>query len=130
MYAFLTERRDLAAVAAIDDADLRVGVDFLHETDATRAEDASLPVEHQRRAEIDVALHAFAVENAAREIHPALGRAEGVGEILKRTLAALVADRAVERVVDEQEFEHAGAGGGRFGVAGADHHAVGARHRT
>ena len=34
---------------------------------------------------------------------------ERVREILQRTFAALVAHRAVERVIDEQELEHAGA---------------------
>jgi hypothetical protein len=108
--AALLERRDLAAVPAVDDADLRVAVDLLHEPDAPRAEDAAVAVEHQRRAEVDVRLHALAVEHAARELHPALARAEGVREVLQRALAALVADGAVERMVDEQELEDAGAG--------------------
>ena len=73
--AFFLERRDLAAVAAIDDVDLRVGVDLAHEPDAARAEDAAVAVQHQRRTEVDVRLHAFAVEHAARELHPALVRA-------------------------------------------------------
>ena len=55
VHAFLLEGRDLAAVAAIDDVDLGVAVDVAHEPDAARAEDAALAVEHQRRAEVDVA---------------------------------------------------------------------------
>ena len=47
--------------------------------------------------------------DAPREFHAALVRAERVREILQRTFAALVAHRAVERVVDEQELEHARA---------------------
>src|SRR6185436_10187107 len=38
--AVLLEGGDLAAVAAVHDADLRVAVDVLHEADAARAQDA------------------------------------------------------------------------------------------
>ena len=107
--ALFLERRDLAAVAALGDADLRVAVHFAHEPHAARAEDAAVAVEHQRRPEVDVGLHALAVEHAARELHPAALGAERVREILERALAALVAHRAVERVVDQQELEHARA---------------------
>jgi hypothetical protein len=109
VHALFLEGGDLAAVAAIDDVDLRVGLDLAHEPYAARAQDAAIAVQHQRRAEVDVGPHALAVEHAPRELHPALVRAEAVGEILERALAALVADRAVERVVDQQELEHAGA---------------------
>ena len=57
MNALLLERRDLAAVAAIDDVDLRVGLDLAHEPDAPRAQDAAVAVEHQRRPEVDVGAH-------------------------------------------------------------------------
>src|SRR5262249_47122937 len=108
VHALFLERRDLAAVAAVDDVDLRVAVDLAHEADAPRAEDAAVAVEHQRRAEVDVALDTLAVEHAPRKIGAALGRTEVVREILQRTLAALVADGAVERVIHEKEFEDAG----------------------
>jgi hypothetical protein len=78
MNALFLERRDLAAVAAVDDSDLRVAVDFLHEPDAPRAEDAAVAVQHQRGTEVDVCLDAFAVEDAPGEIHPAFSGAEGV----------------------------------------------------
>ena len=76
VHALLVEGGDLAAVAAIDDADLRVAVDLAHEADAPRAQDAAVAVEHQRRAEIHVGAHALAVEHAPREVHAALGVAE------------------------------------------------------
>ena len=76
--ALFLERRDLAAVAAIDDVDLRVAVDLAHEPDAARAEDAAVAIQHQRRTEIDVRLHALAVEHAARKLHPALVGSERV----------------------------------------------------
>ena len=56
------------------------------------------------------ALTPVAVERPPRELHAAVVAAEGVGEVLQRALAALVADRAVERVVQQQELEDAGAG--------------------
>src|SRR5688572_923015 len=108
MDALLAEGRDLAAVAAVDDADLGVPVDVLHEPDAAGAEDAPLAVEHQRRAEIDVALDPFAVEHPPGEVHAAFGGPEGVGKVLERALAALVTDRAIEGVVHQQELEDAG----------------------
>ena len=109
MHAFVLEGRDLAAVASLGDADLRVAVDFAHETHAARAQDAAVAVQHERRTEVDVSLDAFTVEHAARKLHAALVRTKRIGEVLQRTLAALVADRAVERVIDQEELEHAGA---------------------
>ena len=128
--ALLLERRDLAAVAAMRDADLRVAVDFAHEPHAPRAQDAAVAVEHQRRAEVDVGLDALAVEHAPRKLHAAAFGPERIRKILKRALAALVAHRAVERVIDQQELEHARARGLDSGRVGRDHHAVGARRRA
>ena len=47
--------------------------------------------------------------------------------VLQRAFAALVADRAVQRVVDQQQLHHAVLGlvGGLRGVLGAHHHALG-----
>ena len=101
-----------------------------HEADAPRAEDAAVPVQHQRRTEIHVGLHALAVEDAAREFHPALVRAEAVREILERTFAALVAHGTVERVVDEEELEHARARLDDVGRLRVDHHAFRDGRRT
>src|SRR5206468_4404661 len=121
---------DLAAVAAIDDVDLRVGVDVAHEPHAARAEDAAVPVQHQRRTEIDVGLDAVAVEFAPREFHPALVGSERIGKILKRTLAALVAHRAIERMIDQQELEHSRARDDDLRRARAHDHPFGADRRT
>ena len=98
--AFFLERRDLAAVASVDDVDLCVAVDVAHEADAPRAQDAAVAIEHQRRPEVDVGPDPFAIERAARELHPALIGAERVRVILQGTLAAFVADGAVERMID------------------------------
>src|SRR5215471_7796262 len=109
VHAFFLEGRDFAAVPAIDDVDLRVAVHVAHEADAARAQNAALAVEHERRPEVDVAFHALAVEHATRKIHPALVGAEAVREILQRTLAAFVTHRAIQWMVDQEEFEDARA---------------------
>ena len=128
--AFFLERRDLAAAAPIHDADLRVAVDLFHEPHAPRAQDAPVAVQHQRGPEVHVGLDALAIEHAARKLHPALTGAEAVGEVLQRALAALVADGAVERMVDEQELEHAGARFDDVGRLRHDAHPVGAHRRA
>ena len=130
MDAFLLERRDLAAIAAVDDVDLRVAVHLAHEPDAPRAQDAPVAIQHQRRTEINVRLHAIAVEHAARKFHAALVAAERVRKILERTFAALVAHRAVERVVDQEEFEDGGARLDDVRRARRDDHPFGADRRA
>src|SRR5262249_1789067 len=54
------------------------------------------------------------------------------GEILQRALAALVADRAVERMVDEDELERRVLGDARHlgGAGGLDDHSVLRRQRA
>src|SRR6185295_14029735 len=121
---------DLAAVAAVDDVDLRIGVDIAHEPHAPRAEDAAVAVEHQRRSEVDVCLDPFAIEYATRKFHAAQVGAERIGKILQRALAALVADRAIKWVVDQQELEHAGARLDDVGRPSGHHHAFRADRRT
>ena len=130
VHAFFLERRDLAAVPAVEDVDLRVVVDVAHEAHAPRAENAAVAVEHERRTEVDVRLHAVAVELAPRELHPALIGTEGVRKILQRALAALVAHRAIERVIDQQKLEDAGARAHHVRRARRHHHAFGAHGRT
>src|SRR4030095_2737264 len=128
--ALLLKRRDLAAITAIDDVDLGVSVDVTHETDATRAENAAVAVQHQRRTEVDVRLDAFAVKYPPRKIHPAFSGPKGVGEILERALASFVAHGAIERVIDEEELEDARSCRDHLRIARAHHHALGAHHRT
>ena len=52
------------------------------------------------------------------------------GLVLQVAFAALVADRAVERMIDEQEFHHPTAHFANFRGVGFDHHAVADRHRA
>ena len=75
-----------------------------------------------QRSEILVLHRALVLEIAAA--------VEAIGHrlVLQIAFAALVADRAVERMVDEQEFHHAVARLLRLGAVGVDHHALGGRH--
>ena len=130
VHALLLEGRNLAPVAAIDDVDLGVGIDLLHEPDAARAENTAVAVEHQRRAEIHVGFDAFAIEHPPREAHPAFVRAKAIGEILEGTLTAFVTHRAVERVIDEQKLEDTRARVDHIRGLRMDHHAVGDRRRA
>ena len=52
---------------------------------------------------------------------------EAIGHrlVLQVALAALIADRAIERMIDQQELHHALARLLRLGAVGVDHHAVG-----
>src|SRR5690242_3963156 len=88
--------------AATRETESVVADDVLGEPDATRTQDTTLIVEHDARAEIN----RLGLVNL-RFDEPA-GRLAVVHRIfLKFAFAGLVADRAVERMVDEQELEHA-----------------------
>ena len=93
---------DLGLVAAVLEVDQRVAGDVLGEAGAAVAQDAALAVEGDEVADRDRLL-----EVALLLDEPALARAVGHRLVLQRALAALVADRAVERVVDEEELEDA-----------------------
>src|SRR4029079_9361795 len=82
------------------DADRAAAAHDLAVLHAALAQDAALRVEHDLVAELPV----LAAEQLALD-EAAVARAEAVAVILQRALAGLVADGAVERVVDEQELE-------------------------
>ena len=91
----LFEVQDLHAIAAVDEVDERVARDLVGEADAARALDAALAVEQ----------HEVAQRDRLREVallldEPRLAGTERERLVLQRALAAAVADRAVERVVD------------------------------
>ena len=93
---------DLGVVAAVEEVDQRVAGHLLGEPGAAVAEDAALAVEVDEVADRDRLLVVPLLLDEA-----ALARAVGHGLVLQRALAALVAHRAVERVVDQQELEDA-----------------------
>src|SRR6188508_2173154 len=101
--------------------------DALGKARAAVAEDAALTVEGDGRRDRDRLL-----ERALGELHPRVARAPAEGQVLQRALAALVADRAVERVVDEDELERRVLALGRLrrGLRGAHLHPVGRSHRA
>ena len=116
---------DLLQCAALDQSDERVARDLLGEPGAAGAEDAALAVQQDLRRDT----HRLG-ERALDALVAALRPAVGHGLILQGALAALVADRAVQRVVDEQELDHAVLGllRHRRGDLGVDLHALGHRH--
>ena len=93
---------DLGLVAPADELDQRVARHLVGEAGAAVALDAALAVEEHEVAERDRLLEVPLLLDEA-----GLARAEGQRLVLQRALAALVAHRAVERVVDEQELEDA-----------------------
>ena len=110
--------RDVAVITAVFDDEVRLTDDILEEADAAAAEDAAVAIEQDIAAEILGRPLPFILH------HPAVGRAVFVGIILQQTLSRLVANRAVERMVDEEEFEHAAAGVLDLIGLGAHHHAL------
>ena len=100
-YGMAVERRDVRVRAALGEDQLVVLGDLLREAHAAVAEDAALAVDRDQRRQLErLAEVALGLDEARR------ARAPAVGDVLQRALAALVADRAVERVVDEQELDH------------------------
>ena len=95
---------DLGILAAADQAELGNAGDLGGEADAARAVDAAVHDRLDQRADILVLDRAL-VLLVARGID-----AEGHRLVLQVALAALVADRAIERMVDQQELHHAFAG--------------------
>src|ERR1700722_2589088 len=94
---------------------------FGDEANAARAVDATRHDRLHQRTEILV-LHRAFVFRVARVIH-----AVAHCLVLQIALAALVADRAIERMVDQQEFHHAAAPVAHHGRVSVHHHAVGDR---
>src|SRR6185503_6370733 len=95
------EGDDLRVLAAPGHAELHHAGDLLAEAHAPRALDAARHVGRDEGAQVlvhDDALLFLVARGAA---------AVADREVLQLALAALVADRAVERVVDEQELHHA-----------------------
>ncbi len=118
------EGADFGVFAPVELAQNRRSGDFLRKADAARAVDAAGHDGFNQRPQ-------FFIRHSALVFGKA-GTVETIGHglILQITLPALIADRAVERVIDQEHFHHALAGlfdHFRFGV---DDHPVAARHRA
>ena len=97
---FLTrEGGDVGLVPTARDVELRFAGDVAQKAHATVAQDAALLVEDECGADV---LRFFFAE--AREVLPALLEIVLHVVILERTLARLVANGTVERVVQQQHF--------------------------
>ena len=94
------EGRDLRAGAAVPRDQQPVLGHLLREARAAVAEDAALAIERDQGRDGDRLVERHLGEGHARRARPVSER-----EVLQRALAALVADRAVERMVDEDELE-------------------------
>src|ERR1700722_5883122 len=115
---------DLLQGATLEHLDERVAGDLVGEPGAPRAQDAALAVEEYLGGDVD-----RLGERAFDVVEPGIGAAVGHCLVLQRALTALVAHRAVERVVDQQQLHHPVLSlVGRFGAElGAHHHVVGHR---
>src|SRR6185369_11019823 len=98
------EGADLGPRAAVEESQLGGFRDFLGKADAAGALDAPVHVEEHVRPE----RNALAAGVGALVLEPEAGERDAVLErvVLEAALAGLVADRAVERVVDEEELHH------------------------
>ena len=121
----VVEGADEGAVAALEQLQLLVLGDLLAEAHAAVAEDAALAVDRDQRRELDRLLEVALVVDQA-----AFARAPAHRDVLQRALAAFVADRAVERVVDEQELDHRALRVLDLVGAGVDDHPVADRGRA
>ena len=115
---------DLAVLAAIKHADFRHAGDLIREADAARALDAA------RHRGLDDRPHIFVVDGTLVLLVAGEAAAIGYRLVLKIAFAALVADRAVERMVDEQEFHHPFARLLHHRRVGTDRLAVGGGQRA
>ena len=114
---------DVGPVAALRHVEHRLLRYVLHEAHAPRAQDAAVgDVEH-------VGPEVLHRVEALRELRAVPRAATPLleGEVLQLALARLVADRAIERVVDEEQLQHSHARALCLRVLGVHHHALGDR---
>jgi hypothetical protein len=118
---------DLLLRAALEQVDERVAGDLLREPGAALAEHAALAVQKDLRGD-----RQRLGERPLLVDEPGVRAAGAHRLVLQRAFATLVADRAVQRVVDEQQLHHPLLGllGDRGRVLGLDDHAVRDRHRA
>src|SRR5690606_7204247 len=112
------ERVDDRTVPALHHAEAVILRDLAHEPDATGAHDAPVAVVE------DVAAEVVPAEDPLRLDRPSVLPPLGGHVVLELALARLVADRAVERVIDQVELEDALARLPRLRTLGQDRLAV------
>ena len=117
-------RRDFRMSAAIDDAQRTHTHALIADANAAVAQDAARGIEKDYwrpllLVDMQLLFHEAAFARAVAEHH-----------VLQLAFAALIAHRAIQRMIREQEFERSLAGltdRGRFGM---HHHALGHRQRA
>src|SRR5581483_5216347 len=102
--AFARMRGEHGVAAAINEAEHVVVRDLLAKPNATRAENAAFIVERHAWTELDVLRLLHFVFEKSRTLVAVFDL-----EFLQATFAGLVADRTIERMIDEQKFHHAAA---------------------
>jgi hypothetical protein len=111
---------ELLVVAAVAHLELVLAGDLVTDPDAAGAKDAALGVEDDPGPQVD---HLRLADLG--HVDPRVGVVVVEVELLQGALAGLVADRAVDRVVQQGELEHLLAGQGGPVVVDLHHHAVG-----
>lgn len=109
---------DLQVFAAIHAAQFVGAGDVCSETHTAGALDAAGHFGGDQRTDVFVRHHALALVETAHRTTVA------ERDVLQLALAALIADRAVQRVVDQQEFHHAALVLQRLFATGRDLHAI------
>src|SRR5262249_48147002 len=95
-------RRERVMAAAIDDSKRVISDNILREPDATRAKDATFIIQNDSRPKLDPFWFvALGFDEAA------LGFSIIHGIFLQLAFARLVANRTIQRMIDEQKLKHA-----------------------
>src|SRR5208283_4352668 len=116
--AVLDIRFDQHVLAPAGGAELRIALDLLAEAHAARAMNAARHVGRDQRPQVLVLDRALAF-GEPRDIAAVAHR-----EILQLALAALIADRTIERMIDQQKFHGRTLRGHRLRRAGEYLHAL------
>ena len=116
------ERGDLGVFAAVDQAHLFDPGHLRREADAARALNAA------GHDGLDQRPHVFLFDRPLVFLEAAAVETIGHGLVLQVAFAALIADRAIQGVIDQKEFHHALARLFDGRGVGLDHHAFARRH--
>ncbi len=116
----VVEAGDLRTIAPLHEHEAVGAGDLTLETQATRAEHTTLGVEHDGAEVLDLALVNLLLERGGRLVEPVPHVL-----ILQVAFAGLVADGAIDGVVDEQELEGGAPGLVHLRCARVHHHTVG-----
>ena len=112
-------------LATVGHAQLHHPSDFLSKTDASRAVDASTHLFHR-----DQRPHILVEHHPLFLLVPGSRASVANCQILQLTFATLIADWAVQWVIDEQELHHRLLSLDSLFTVGADHHSLGHRGRA